>query len=121
MYDEHDAEVVQSLLERLLNLESELTEEMSNLRGAARPVELDQQAFGRVSRGDAQQQQNMAQANLQLCEARMRLVKHALNKIEDPANYGYCESCDEPITLARLKARPESPHCVRCQEKSEHK
>ena len=33
--------------------------------------------------------------------------------------YGMCESCHEPIALARLRAVPAARYCVHCQESKE--
>mgnify|MGYP000008759126 FL=1 len=116
MYDAQNTDMVQSLLERLERLEQELRTEIESLQESSRPVMLDQQAVGRVSRGDAMQQQSMAQANLERCEQRLEQVNHALHRIASPEDYGYCENCDEPISIARLKAYPESRLCLKCQE-----
>ncbi|MEH6578216.1 MAG: TraR/DksA family transcriptional regulator [Amphritea sp.] len=113
-----NAAQLQEFKHLLDSLELELEDEVASLRQSAQPVELDQQAFGRVSRGDALQQQNMAKANLEQCEQRLADVHLAQNKFAD-GEYGYCESCDELIPLARLKARPDSHCCIQCQEKQE--
>lgn len=109
---------VEGLLTKLHQLKHELDDEVDSLKGAADPVTLDQQAFGRVSRGDALQQQNMAKANLGQCQERIRQIEEALRKI-DNEDYGLCDGCGENISLARLNARPESPLCISCQEKWE--
>lgn len=45
-------------------------------------------------------------------------IDSALRKIE--ANeFGICESCDEPISVKRLEARPETTLCIRCKEEQE--
>ena len=102
----------------LQQLQQALEEEIADLEQAARPVQLDQQAFGRVSRGEALQQQEMAQANLMLCRNRLQDVRHALIRFSED-EYGYCEGCDETIPLARLLARPDSRLCINCQSKTE--
>lgn len=109
---------VQSLLEKLHNLRHELDDEIGSLQHESQPVELDQQAFGRVSRGEALQQQNMAKANLLHCQERIRQIDEALKKI-DSEDYGFCDQCGDEISVARLQARPESPLCLACQEKKE--
>ena len=102
-------------------LQSSLAEIQQQLEGSdetTRPVELDQQSVGRVSRIDAIQQQQMAIAGrdqvLRLAEA----IRHALQRIEN-GSYGYCLDCGELINYARLEARPQAELCVSCQEKSE--
>ena len=110
--------LLQEFKRLLQSLELELEDEIASLRQSAQPVELDQQAVGRVSRGDALQQQNMAKANLVQCEQRLSDVHLAQHKFTE-GEYGYCESCDELIPLPRLKARPDSHCCIQCQEKQE--
>ena len=118
MKDYIDETEVESLLDQLHRLRDELEEEQSSLQGVAKPVKLDQQSFGRVSRGDALQQQNMAKATLGQCEERLRLIDEALRKI-DSEDYGYCSECDEPIAIQRLRARPEGALCLKCQSAME--
>jgi DnaK suppressor protein len=45
-------------------------------------------------------------------------IDRALAKIED-GSFGMCESCDEPISVKRLEARPETTLCIRCKEDQE--
>lgn len=118
MIDPGDKVMLDSLLVRLETLELELRTEIDSLKEHAKPVALDQQAVGRVSRGDALQQQSMAQANLARCEQRLEQVYHAMRRLESE-DYGYCELCGEPISLARLQAYPESHQCIKCQQNAE--
>lgn len=80
-------------------------------------VDLDQ-PIGRLSRMDAMQQQKMAEAQVRRHKLRLRQVKQALAAYED-GEFGDCRKCDEPVGYRRLKARPESPFCVQCQEEIE--
>ena len=43
---------------------------------------------------------------------------HALAKI-DEGTFGICEECEEPISIKRLEARPETTLCIRCKEDQE--
>jgi DnaK suppressor protein len=45
-------------------------------------------------------------------------IEAALRKIED-GEYGICETCGEPISIARLRVRPVAPLCIRCKEHEE--
>ncbi|MEE9382161.1 MAG: TraR/DksA C4-type zinc finger protein [Nannocystaceae bacterium] len=45
-------------------------------------------------------------------------IELALRKI-DANTFGLCEECDEPISLKRLQARPETPLCIQCKEAQE--
>ena len=105
---------VAELQEDLHVLERELREGLVDSEAAARPVELDQAAVGRVSRIDAIQQQTMVAANRAGAQIRLAQVMAAIGAVERE-EYGYCKACEEPIAFRRLKVRPEAPFCVRCQ------
>lgn len=50
----------------------------------------------------------------------LKKIEKALQKIED-GSYGICESCDEPIGVKRLEARPVTDLCIRCKEEEERR
>lgn len=97
-------------------LEAEL-EELNALSigasGNRAPVELDQQSVGRLSRMDAMQVQQMAQAVERRRRDRIEKIRRALARIED-GDYGYCHECDEPIAPGRLDIDPAAHLCVNC-------
>ena len=45
-------------------------------------------------------------------------IDQALKRIED-GSFGICESCEEPISIKRLEARPETTLCIKCKEDQE--
>ncbi|HEX2732706.1 MAG TPA: RNA polymerase-binding protein DksA [Polyangiaceae bacterium] len=45
-------------------------------------------------------------------------IQRALERI-DNGTFGICEECDEPISIKRLEARPETTLCIRCKEEQE--
>jgi DnaK suppressor protein len=45
-------------------------------------------------------------------------IDQALKRIED-GSFGMCETCEEPISVKRLEARPETTLCIRCKEDQE--
>ncbi|WP_426415487.1 TraR/DksA family transcriptional regulator [Aestuariirhabdus sp. LZHN29] len=106
------------LRQSLLSQRDELTQQLHQGLDSSAIVELDQQAFGRVSRQDALLQQSMAKATVQQAEEQLRQVTRALARIESD-DFGYCEQCEEPIGYARLRVRPEAPWCMACQSMSE--
>ncbi len=58
---------------------------------------------------------------LRICDRESRLIKKikvALAKIEEGI-YGICETCGDPIPVARLKARPVAAHCIGCKQRME--
>ncbi len=95
-------------------LEKELEASLALARQSGKPVALDQAAVGRISRGDALQQQQMALAAQRSNELRLGQIKRALAAFEED-RYGECAECDEPIGYRRLRSRPETPLCVACQ------
>ena len=48
----------------------------------------------------------------------IKKIDYALAKIEN-GSFGICEECEEPISLKRLEARPETTLCIRCKEDQE--
>ena len=77
------------------------------------PVELDQQAIGRLSRMDAMQQQSMDTAKEARRIERLRLIEAALRRLEE-GDYGYCLNCGESISDGRLKLDPTFSLCIDC-------
>ncbi len=96
----------------------ELEDQLQIGDDAARPVALDQQSVGRVSRVDAIQQQQMALASRAQAQDLLRQVTQALERI-DAGVYGICLHCAEPIARARLEAQPYASLCVDCQSAAE--
>jgi len=45
-------------------------------------------------------------------------IREALQRIED-GEFGLCESCEEEIGIARLKARPVTTMCIDCKTEQE--
>ncbi len=105
---------------KLAAMRKDLEAERLNLREVSdsaaeerKPVELDQQSVGRLSRMDAMQVQAMAQAVEARRQGRLRRIEAALRRLESGA-YGYCVSCDEEIPLKRLEVDPATERCVDC-------
>jgi DnaK suppressor protein len=108
MLSESLLQELKSLLElRLAELES--LEEST--RESRRPVELDQQSLGRLTRMDAMQQQAMALATEQRRHAAAQRIRAALRRMEED-EYGDCLRCGEEIALARLRLDPATALCV---------
>jgi len=106
--------------EALEDLRNELKRQLKRLERsmavtdeAARPVELDQQSVGRLSRMDSLQNQHMSQ-NLQERErVRYGAIKAALERM-DRGEYGVCTECGGIIDPGRLFVVPEAEHCPDC-------
>lgn len=66
----------------------------------------------------AQQERGLAHARLNQLDGLSRDLTAALARLDD-GTYGLCAQCDEPISVARLKARPEATLCLACAEHAE--
>jgi RNA polymerase-binding transcription factor len=86
----------------------ELEELSRNSSVARRPVELDQQSVGRLTRQDALQQQAMAKAQEVRRVNEQRKIDAALIRIADD-DYGWCEECGEAIEID-----PTALRCAAC-------
>jgi DnaK suppressor protein len=108
--------------EMLADLRAQLESELKRLERsmrttdeASRPVELDQQAVGRLSRMDSLQNQHMSR-NLQERErVRYTAILRALKRMEE-GTYGICTGCGQPIESGRLQVMPEVEHCPACAQ-----
>ncbi|NIP81987.1 MAG: TraR/DksA family transcriptional regulator [Gemmatimonadetes bacterium] len=107
--DEQQADLREELsgqLERLRR-SMKLTEE------AARPVELDQTAVGRLSRMDSLQNQGLTKSLQERERVRLAGLQEALARMED-GTYGICVACRAEIPFGRLYVFPEAPSCAAC-------
>jgi DnaK suppressor protein len=105
------------LARRLRAMEAELRAMIEGVEEQAQPVSLDA-PIGRLSRMDALQQQQMADAQGQMARQRLSAVTTALQRLE-AGTYGDCLQCGEPIDVRRLRVKPESPLCLACQSRRE--
>jgi len=94
-----------------------LYEETMALSEAAKdnrkPVALDQQSVGRLSRMDSLQVQAMDKAQDAARQKKLLKIKAAMARL-DIGDYGYCVTCDEPIGQKRLDLDPSTPLCISC-------
>jgi DnaK suppressor protein len=99
---------------RILEAErDELLEMSASAADERRPVELDQQSVGRLSRMDAMQVQAMAQAVDVRRQGRLNRIEAALRRLE-AGDYGFCLECGEEIPPKRLAIDPTVALCVDC-------
>ena len=109
---------IDELKDSLTAWKQDLESHLKNVATDSRPVTLDQQSVGRVSRIDAIQQQQMARANQEQATQNLKRVELALQRITS-GDYGICLHCDEPIAIDRLRAQPFASFCIECQSLSE--
>lgn len=99
--------------QRLLDLKAELITLSQSADEDRKPVELDQQSVGRLSRMDSMQVQAMAKAADARRAQEIRRVDAALQRLEDD-EYGWCVQCGDEIEAKRLEVDPAAPRCAGC-------
>jgi DnaK suppressor protein len=99
--------------QRLLALKAELLDLSQSAHEDRKPVELDQQSVGRLSRQDSLQVQAMAKAAEARRAQEIRRIDAALQRVEDD-EYGWCAECGEAIEEKRLELDPAAPRCAHC-------
>lgn len=99
--------------ERLTELKAELEALSQGAAGDRKPVELDQQSVGRLSRQDSLQVQAMAHAAEARRAGELRRIAAALVRLE-AGEYGWCVECGEEIGDRRLEVDPAAARCREC-------
>ena len=97
---------------RLEALAKEVAEALNASRDSANVVEVDT-AFGRLSRMDAMQDQQMALELRRRQENQLLRIENALKRMGQ-GQYGLCGKCKDQIAEERLEASPDVVMCVRC-------
>lgn len=99
--------------ERLTARLTEIGEEERIGEEGRKPVTLQQDSVGRLSRMDAMQVQAMALATAQRRRVEMQRIKAALDRL-DQGKWGWCAGCGEEIAEKRLEHDPSMARCINC-------
>ena len=113
MTDPSDTELRERYRPRLVAEAEDLLVASGSTMADRKPVELDQQSVGRLSRMDAMQQQAMAAAQEARRRARRTAIDAALRRL-DEAEFGWCTDCGDFIGTARLDLDPTLMRCIVC-------
>ncbi|MGR3321527.1 MAG: TraR/DksA family transcriptional regulator [Pseudooceanicola sp.] len=113
MDDPSDAELAARYRPVIEAEQAELQAATAATAESRRPVELDQQSVGRLSRMDALQNQAMAAGTEARRAARGRALAAALDRM-DTGEFGFCEDCGDFIGFARLDLDPAAMRCISC-------
>jgi DnaK suppressor protein len=97
----------------LISERNSLKETAETSADSRKPVILDQQSIGRLSRMDALQMQAMAVASDKRRRVRLQQIDAALGRIEE-GEFGSCVVCGYEIEIGRLKNDPATPRCIDC-------
>ncbi len=103
----------QHVKQALLKLQSDLLAVEQSGQEAAKIVELDQTAVGRISRMDALQGQAMAKQSQQRRTIQLQRIEASLQRIQKGI-FGLCLRCGEDINVKRLEFDPTIPLCIEC-------
>lgn len=104
---------IQGYKKKLLAMRDEVESLSTSSADSRRPVELDQQVQGRLSRMDALQDQQMALAREERRRNEIKRIDAALERIGD-GEFGFCVTCGEDIDKKRLDYDPTLPTCIDC-------
>ncbi|KEO59471.1 DnaK suppressor protein [Thalassospira sp. MBR-102] len=107
------------LRQRLEDRRADINAHSNHSEDYRKPVELDQQAVGRLSRMDALQDQQMHLEQERRRAAELDRIEKTLARIEH-ADYGFCHNCGEEIEKKRLEFDPTTPLCVDCAAHVKH-
>ena len=102
-------------LAKLINRAEELRSETGETRDLRKPVVLDQQSVGRLSRVDALQMQAMALEVDRRHSSELKEIASALDRIAS-GEYGESRVCGKNIGVARLEVIPTATACIECAD-----
>jgi len=112
----HSEQLIQ-FRNQLIDIRGELIGTLATTTNDIKPVALDQNAVGRVSRIDAMQMQQMALESSRRRERQLINVEKALKRTEKNS-FGICVDCDEEINVRRLQIDPTVIRCIKCAEEN---
>ena len=108
-----DVRKLKEFQEMLQTLASQIREAEVDTSNEREPVELDQQAVGRLSRMGALQVQAMALESSRRRRSELRRIAAALARM-DEGDFGYCLECGDEIAARRIALDPATPLCINC-------
>ncbi len=89
-----------------------LKEQIAILEEKVKPIAPDC-SLGRLTRLEAMGEQHVNNKIMDESKLRLARLTNALLRIDKPM-FGICIECEEPISIGRMRIRPESVRCVEC-------
>ena len=89
-----------------------LKEQIATLEEKVKPIAPDC-SLGRLTRLEAMGEQHVNNKIIDESKLRLARLTNALLRIDKPM-FGMCIECEEPISIERMRIRPESVRCVEC-------
>lgn len=111
-----DQTLISMFRRRLQEMKQDLAALSQATEDERKPVALDQQSVGRLSRMDAMQQQAMQVATERRRQVSLLRIDAALLRVDED-EFGYCVGCGEDIAVRRLEHDPSVTTCVTCAQK----
>lgn len=111
-----DPAEIKMFREKLLTLRSDLVALSEASQDGRKPVALDQQSVGRLSRMDALQSQAMQLETERRRQISLLRIDTALARMDD-GEFGFCIACGDEMDLRRLEQDPSVTTCVQCARK----
>jgi DnaK suppressor protein len=99
--------------QKLTNYLGDIKKISKTAEDSRKPVKLDQQMVGRLSRMDAMLDQEMQLETERRRQLEIERIESAIKRLND-GEYGYCVSCGEPIETKRIINDPTVPTCIGC-------
>jgi len=106
---------IEHIRQKLLSLRAELQGPEESPNEAAKPMALDQDGIGRLSRRDAMQVLQKHEEVARQHKRHLQKIDGALRRIE-AGEYGRCFMCEKEIDALRLSEDPTSTRCMNCIE-----
>jgi DnaK suppressor protein len=97
-------------------LKSKRDELLGQLREWREDVRAERMTEDEVGQASWAQMEHLAFANIEQGQKTLAEVEAAIHRM-DRGSYGVCESCEEEIPEARLRALPWARYCVKCADR----
>jgi len=97
-------------------LKSKRNELLVQIEGLRQGVQVERVTEDEVGQASWAQMEHLAFVTLEQGQKTLKEVEAALTRM-DQGTYGICESCEQPIPEARLRALPWARYCVKCTER----
>lgn len=111
-----DGSKIESFRAQLLETKRDLASQSQSTEDLRKPVALDQQSVGRLSRMDALQGQAMQLETERRRQISLLRIEAALARMDED-EFGYCVACGDELELRRLEHDPSVITCVDCAQK----
>ncbi len=107
------SEKKEKIKNNILKIIAEIRAQIPELKIKSKPVSPDP-SLGRLTRMEAISDKEMAQAQLNRNEKRIKSLEETLDSIEKNDDFGFCLECEEAIPFPRLMSIPDAKFCIEC-------